>query len=201
MSDTLHTVLDIARSRGFLGPGDVAFHVEHARSFVDLVRGSKRILDLGSGGGLPGLVMATELAESELVFLDANQRRTEFLAEAVEQLGLDDRASVVTARAEEAARRPELRGTFDAVVARSFGPPAVVAECGAPFLQLGGRLVVSEPPDGVDRWPVDHTAQLGLEPAEAVVTERAHLRVLRLVRTCPDRYPRRVGVPAKRLLF
>ena len=53
------------------------------------------------------------------------------------------------------------------MTARSFGPPAATAECAAPLLAVGGLLVVSEPPDGPDRWPADALAALGLEPSDS----------------------------------
>jgi len=112
--------------------------------------------------------------------------------------------AVVEARAEDAARRPELRERFDAVVARSFGPPAVTAECAVGFLRVGGRLVVSEPPadeagDGV-RWPVGPLADLGFGPPEPGAAPGASFVVLEKADT-DERWPRRVGVPAKRPLW
>lgn len=134
--------------------------------------------------------------------MDAGGRRVEFLLEAVATLGLDGRVDVVEGRAEELARRDGLRGRFDLVVARGFGPPAVTAECGCGFLAVGGRLVVSEPPGGrPDRWPAEGLAALGLEPAATVTTGGMSYAVLRQTTACPDRYPRRVGIPSKRPLF
>jgi len=64
---------------------------------------------------------------------------------------------------------PELVESFDLVTARSFGPPAVTAECGVQFLRIGGVMIVSEPPDDTDsqRWNIEKLAELGLS-AEAV---------------------------------
>lgn len=159
-------------------------------------------LDLGSGAGLPGLPLALLWPESRWTLVDAGGRRVEFLAAAVDALGIGDRVRVVEGRAEELARREELRGRFDLVVARGFGPPAVTAECGAGFLAVGGRLVVSEPPGGrPDRWPAAGLAALGMEPAATVEAGGASYAVVRQGAPCPDRYPRRVGIPAKRPLF
>jgi 16S rRNA (guanine527-N7)-methyltransferase len=104
----------------------------------------------------------------------------------------------------------EFRGAFSLVVARSFGPPAVVAECGAPFLCPGGILVVSEPPpppvDGGrtgpegGRWPGRALAELGLVPQDPS-QDRFGYQVLRQAEPCPDRYPRRTGIPSKRPLY
>ena len=189
-------VLEEARELGFLGPGPVAFHVEHARAYLPLLDGvAGAALDLGAGGGVPGLVLAAERPDLTWTFLDGMQKRTAFLERAVLQLGLRN-VTVRTARAEEV---PDLRGAFDAVVARSFAGPAVTAECAAPLLAIGGRLVVSEPPGSeADRW---HGAeQLGLGPP-TVVPGPPTLVVLVQERPCPPRYPRRTGMPAKRPLW
>jgi 16S rRNA (guanine527-N7)-methyltransferase len=134
------------------------------------------------------------------VLLDASQRRTAFLREAVDRLGLAARVRVVTDRAEVAGRSPELRWSFDAVVARSFGPPAVTAECAAGFLPVGGVLVVSEPPADEEpegRWPHTGLTELGFGPAARLGTATAgFVRIRRL--EANDRWPRRVGIPAKR---
>ena len=210
----LHDVLLDARRAGFLGPGPIEAHLEHAAGFVDLARrqpvpsgtGAPHILDLGSGGGLPGLVIAMRWPATTLVLLDANERRAEFLQRAVRRCGLGERVTVVHQRAEVGGRDPEYRGTFDGVVVRSFGAPAVVAECGAPFLRQGGWLIVSEPPGGFEedghraRWPADGVAQVGLELGE-FVREGFGYQVLYQREACPERFPRRNGVPAKQPLF
>jgi 16S rRNA (guanine527-N7)-methyltransferase len=136
-----------------------------------------------------------------VVLLDSNERRTDFLLRAVEGLHRTQPARVVRARAEEAGRDPGLRSAFDVAVARSFGPPAVTAECVSPFLSVGGRLVVSEPPDRNDRWPVDGLVKLGLDQPRPFVTPAGRFQVLRQGIACPAGYPRRVGKPTKRPLF
>jgi 16S rRNA (guanine527-N7)-methyltransferase len=159
-----------------------------------------RILDLGSGGGLPGLPLALAQPGTSWILLDGSTRRSEFLAEAVKELDLNDRVQVVAQRAEEAGRGP-LRGTVDLVFARSFGRPAVTAECGSPFLMVGGRMVVGEPPEASpDRWDDDGLAHLGLSLGPRQTTPSA-VQLLLQDRPCPDRFPRRTGVPAKRPLF
>ncbi len=215
-------VLSEAREAGFLGPGPVETQLRHAEGFVAVARRLAleaevspplRIVDLGSGGGIPGLVVAAAWPETTLVLLEANGRRAGFLRRAVPRLGLEPRVTVLEARAEAAGRDPANRGAFDGVLARSFGRPAVVAECGAPFLKVGGWIVVSEPPaedvregeareltETPSRWPASALAEFGLEPAQ-VVREGASYQVLRQIKPCPSRFPRRNGVPAKRPLF
>lgn len=200
-------MLERAKVLGFLGPGPVEDHVEHVLSFVRSVPApSGSILDLGSGGGVPGLVMAVlHWTTPRWVLLDAGLGRTAFLADAVRALGVDDRVQVVRARAEEAGRALRWRHRFDVVVARGFGPPAVTAECASPFLRAGGVLLVSEPPDGAtDRWAPTGLAWLRLR-AESPPPGGRHggpsVQVLRQTGVCPGRFPRRVGVPRRRPLW
>jgi 16S rRNA (guanine527-N7)-methyltransferase len=216
LPDGLDEVLIAAQAAGFLGPGPLSVQRRHAAGYAPIARQAAQnapgglkgpILDLGSGGGLPGLVVALEWPEALLTLLDANQRRTGFLRDAVEGLGLTDRVRVVTARAEEAGRDPGLRGAFAGVIARSFGAPAVLAECAAPFLAQTGWLIVSEPPGDhlstapdVDRWPERPLSQLGLRVGAPVVEEFRY-QVLHQFVACPERFPRRNGVPSKRPLF
>jgi len=201
-------LLEEARQRGFLGPGPVEPHLDHARAFaVAAGEAPARAVDLGAGGGLPGLVLAHEVwPGTAWTFVDAQRKRTDFLAEAVEALGLDDRVVVVTERAEIIGRDAEHRRTYDLVVSRSFGRPAVVAECAAPLLRPGGRLVVSEPPatNVSDRWPTAPLATLGCAPAQAQVIgegEGYHFVRIDQAEVTADRFPRRVGIPTKRPLF
>lgn len=207
----LEGVLREGRRRHLTGPGQLDFQIDHASGFLGALGMDGRsegraplVLDLGSGGGLPGLVIACSLPGLRMVLLDSNLRRTEFLHEAVDSLDLTGRVSVMRVRAEEAGHQKNLRGTFDAVVARGFGRPAVTAECGAPFLRVGGRLVVSEPPDGDPvggtRWPAPALAGLGLAPL-CVHRRLFSYQVLEQETPCPDAFARRSGTPAKRPLF
>jgi 16S rRNA (guanine527-N7)-methyltransferase len=200
-SAELLAALERARRLGVLGPVPVEDHVAHARGFLESlgpVPAGSTVVDLGSGGGVPGLVIVEARPDLQVVLLDAMAKRTALLTEAVVALEAADRCRVVTGRAEDLGRSPELRGMAGAVTARLFGPPAVTAECAAPLLREGGRLLVSEPPDAPPRWPEDRLRELGMRPADQVVPG---VCVLEQTELCPDRYPRRNGVPAKRPLF
>ena len=177
-------------------------HIEHGRALLAALPERGRVLDLGSGGGLPGLVLAHDRPALDLTLLEARQRACRFLHEALTNLARP-RVVVVEARAEEAARQPGLRESFDAVVARAFGPPAATAECAVGFIRPGGRLVVSEPPDGGDpflRWPDDGLDALGYGAAAPGGGPGASFVTLEKIR-CDERWPRRVGLPAKRPLW
>ena len=209
----LYDLLGEARSLGFLGPGPLEPQIRHAEGFGAIAHrlfpdDPPRLVDLGAGGGLPGLVLAAEWPEATVALLEVNGRRAAFLRRAVERLSLGDHVSVLEERAEVCGRAAGMRAGFDAVVARSFGRPAVVAECASPLLRVGGWLLVSEPPrseaeardDQDRRWPPAPLRQLGLEPA-SVLHEEYEYRTLMQARPCPDRFPRRNGVPAKKPLF
>ena len=151
---------------------------------------------------MPGLVLAVVFPATRWLLVDAAQRRTAFLREAVDSLGLAGTVDVLTMRAEELGRLPDHRGRYQLAVARGFGQPAVTAECAAPLVEVGGRVVVSEPPEErPERWPVEGLAHLGLAPASVVRAAGASFQVLVQDVPCPERYPRRVGVPEKRPLF
>lgn len=205
MTGALLGLLAESRRRGFLGPGAAADHLRHALAFgAALGDAPARAVDLGAGGGLPGLVLAASVwPDTQWCLVDAQARRGEFLAEAVADLGLADRVEVQVARAETFGRDDAQRGRYGLVVARSFGPPAVTAECSAPLLGVHGQLVVSEPPEvDPNRWPDVGLTQLGLGPAvHLAVAHDVHLARMAQVEPCPDRFPRRVGIPTKRPLW
>ncbi len=191
--------LERARALGFLGPGPVAEHIDHAAGFLDALADVEgTVVDLGSGGGVPGLIIGVARPDLQVVLLDATAKRCRFLAEAVTALAL--RATVLAGRA-EAIGHSAWRGTADAVVARAFGGPASTAECAAPLLRLDGLLLVSEPPDPTgDRWLVEPLATLGLTIGPRT-DKFSVVQALHQTSPCPPSFPRRDGLPRKRPLF
>jgi 16S rRNA (guanine527-N7)-methyltransferase len=206
--DGLAAVLTRSRELGYLGPGDPHAHQRHAEAIADAyeaLEGSppSSCCDLGAGGGVPGLALAVHWPMTSIVLLEASARRCRFLREATSTLGLDQRVTVAEGRVEALARTEPFEGRSELVVARSFGPPATTAECGVRLLLLGGLLLVAEPPDAsasADRWPDEGLRSLGLGPARTLWTA-PRLVGIRAVAPCPERFPRRDGVPAKRPLF
>jgi 16S rRNA (guanine527-N7)-methyltransferase len=199
-------LLEKSQAVGLIGSGPLEPHVRHSLGFADVLGSfwgdrpaGYRLLDLGSGGGVPGLVLAEVWPGISVTLLDAGVRRCQVLQDGIDEAGWESRVSVICGRAEDLARVPDLRGTFDAVVARSFGPPGVTAECGSGFLSVGGLLVVSDPPDRA-RWSDAGLDILGLR-TDSQISEPFHFSVFRQVEACPEAYPRRNGIPAKRPLF
>jgi len=193
-------VLGEAQRRGFLGPGPVEGHIRHAWPLLDVLPIEGLAVDLGSGGGVPGLVLALGRPRLGWVFVECQERRARWLREAARRLDAADRIEVRQARA-EAEGRGALRHTADMVTARSFAVPGVTAECAAPLLRAEGRMWVAEPPGpqvGPERWPAGPLAELGMVRNPTMTGGWVELDQ---IRPCPDRYPRRVGIPTKRPLF
>ncbi|CAN5426982.1 hypothetical protein BH18ACT1_BH18ACT1_19210 [soil metagenome] len=207
-AERLAEVLARARKQGFLGPAPVEEHIGHAEAFVAVLAERARAaplrtaVDLGTGGGVPGLAGALAYPAACWVFVEASSRRAAFLEEAARPLGLGASVEVIAARAEDVGRDPGRRGVADAVTARSFGAPAVTAECAAPLLRVGGSLLVSDPPGGGDagRWDERGLAVLGLHVVERRPGPPA-LTILEQAEPCPPRWSRRTGIPSKRPLW
>jgi 16S rRNA (guanine527-N7)-methyltransferase len=139
---------------GMLGDRPLAEVVEHSLAFVDaLADVTGTVVDLGSGGGVPGLVVARSRPDLRLVLVDRRGSRADHLHRLVGRLGVGDRVEVVATDA--AAVRELLPAPADAVVARGFGPPEATLRAARPLLRPGGLIVVSQPPAGApgDRWP------------------------------------------------
>jgi 16S rRNA (guanine527-N7)-methyltransferase len=188
MDEAVLGALAEARALGFLGPGPLDAHLASADVFAAALGPlSGRALDLGSGGGVPGLLLAARYDGVRWTLLDKHRRRTSFLARVVATLGWVGRVDVVRADAEVASHDPQHRGQFEAVVSRSFGRPAVTAEVARGFLGDGGRLVVSEPPRlDPARWPAAGVAALAFES----VAWSADVAVFRALGPPPDGVPR-----------
>jgi 16S rRNA (guanine527-N7)-methyltransferase len=164
-AETIET-LRLSQRFGFLGARPVEEAAEHAMGFAaalgELPSGA-RLIDLGSGGGLPGLVLADAYPDCSIVLVDRRQKRTDFLARAASRLGhgnVDVRcadAARVAASVEQGHEQP-----FDAVTARGFGPPEVTLRLARRLVADGGRIVISEPPEG-ERWDPELLAELGLD--------------------------------------
>lgn len=190
------------RARRVLGPANLTSIRAHSRAFaVAAACVPSVVIDLGSGGGVPGLILAVEdWDRASLTLLDASRRRCTYLELEVAALGLTDRVEVHWGRA-EAVGHGWGRGRADVVVARSFGPPSRVAECAAPLLAVKGALVVSDPPGGGMRWSADGLARLGME-AEATVTVGGFTFTrLRQGDVCGEEFPRPASAQRRRPLF
>jgi 16S rRNA (guanine527-N7)-methyltransferase len=148
-NQALREALASSQRLGMLGARPIEEVIVHATAFTGaLVDVEGLVVDLGSGGGVPGLVVATDRPDLTLLLVDRRTSRTDHLARLVRRLGLEDRVTVLCGDALTLA----LPAPASAVVARGFGSPELTARAAGRLLTAGGILVVSEPPDGPDRW-------------------------------------------------
>lgn len=151
------------RERGAIGESSLAAAVAHADHFTALIPAAAgHLADLGSGGGLPGLVIAYRLAELQVVLIERRESRADLLRRAASALELTARVEVLTADTRAVAA---VRGkAFDVVTSRSFAAPTVTATHAAALLRCpGGVVLISEPPSWTpDRWPAATLAALRL---------------------------------------
>lgn len=181
-------------------------HIADSLVGLDLpaLRGAARAADLGSGAGLPGLVLASALPDLQMHLVEAQRSKCTYIASLVAAMALSN-SHVVCRRAES---WKEGLGAHDLVVARALGPQPLVLEYAAPLLELGGHL--AEWRGARDRDEEARAAvaasELGLRPVEVrPVTPFAgarsrHLHVFEKVAETPARFPRREGVAARRPL-
>ena len=160
--------LGIAQRLGVIGATELAVEINHARGFVaaleELSTGSS-VLDIGSGGGLPGLVIAHDRPDVKVTLVDRREKRTDILRRQVGRLRADHPELEIRVQCADVTDHAVLRGPWHAVTARSFGSPVVVLAAAAPHLVDGGLLVVSDPPgsSSTDRWRTEILTPQGFE--------------------------------------
>ena len=164
-------------------------HVDESLAAVEVVdRFEGAIVDVGSGGGAPGIPLAAALPDRQVTLLEANERKCAFLREAAREF---PNVEVVQGRAEE--QETEQHGV---AVAKALGAPPVAAEWCLPLAAVGGAVVLyvgpSADPEAVSRV----SERLGGGPAEQL----PGLLVLQTLATTPPGFPRRPGVAKKRPL-
>ena len=167
---------------------------------------SGSFIDVGSGGGFPGLPLKLAFPGMRGTLLEATAKKTAFLAHLSEILELED-ISVRTGRAETLAHEAEMREAFDMALARAVAEVATLAELTLPFVRVGGIVVMHKKADIADELEQAQGAieTLGGRLREVLpvtlpgLDERA-LVVLEKQHPTPERYPRRPGMPAKRPL-
>jgi 16S rRNA (guanine527-N7)-methyltransferase len=144
------------------------------------------IVDVGSGGGVPGIPLAHELPEREVTLLEANGRKCDFL-----RRWAPPNARVVQGRAEE-----QETDRFGAAVAKALAPPPIAAEWCLPLVRAGGAAILWVGPTA-DR---DRAGRVAAQLAAELVDSPPGFLVLEMRRPTPEGFPRRVGVARKRPL-
>jgi 16S rRNA (guanine527-N7)-methyltransferase len=145
------------------------------------------IVDVGSGGGVPGIPLAASLPAREVTLLEATGRKCDFL-----RTWAPPNARVLEARAEE-----QETDAYGVAVAKALAPPGVAAEWCLPLVRPGGAVVLWVGPSA----DTEHVARVAEQVGGELAEDRDGLLVLRKVRTTPEGFPRRVGIARKRPLL
>ena len=162
--------------------------------------GIGRVIDIGSGGGLPGIPLALAMPQVHFTLLEAHSRKAAFLEHLAATLNLRN-VAVATGRAEELGRQPELREQFDRAISRAAAPPAVLLELALPFVRPGGDLIAQVSP--IDPQLLEPAARLlggGPPRLERPGDGAGTLLVVPKLVPTPAGFPRRTGVPNRKPL-
>lgn len=193
--------------------GDQEIVIEHFLDslacvpFLKPVQREMALLDVGTGGGVPGIPLKIVLPELDLVLLDASLKKVHFLEEVCRILGLQG-ARAMHGRAEDLGRQPEYRESFTWVVSRAVAPICTLAEYCLPFVKPGGFFIALKGPAVYDELEqgaygiqllgghVEDIKKVCLPFSE----KERHLVIVKKNNPTPHKYPRRAGMPKKKPL-
>ena len=211
--NTYHEMLVEANARMNLTrvPEDPAEAVD--RNYLDCVAplaggfpAANTAVDVGSGAGFPGIPLAIMLPDIRFTLVDALGKRVDFLKTVIDRLGLN--AEALHLRAEDAARRDDLREGFDLAVARAVAPMNVLCEYMLPLVRVGGKMLALKGP-GLDEELAQAENALRLLGGElervqplAIPGRDWNHRAAWIAKTAPtpQKYPRRAGTAEKKPL-
>jgi len=178
--------------------------IEDSLVLLDHLGEARTVIDVGSGGGLPGLPLKLARDELALTLVEADQDKAAFLTSACARLGLND-VEVVARRAEDAGHDPRYRESFDLAMARALAPMPVLVELCLPFVRVGGRLLAQKTASE-DVARATGAIELlggrldGVFDAPSALRRDGTVVVVAKLTPTPEDYPRRAGVPARKPL-
>lgn len=169
---------------------------------TDLLSGVSSLIDVGTGAGFPGMVIALACPDIQVTLLDSQQKRLNFL-QAVGEKTEAKNIALIHARAEEGARKPELREKFDIAAARAVAPLNVLCEYLLPYVKIGGKTLCWKGPSLKEELDAGRKAAFLLggklqDPIETTIAGRdwQHLILpLNKISKTPKTYPRKPGTP------
>lgn len=202
MSKTDEYVRLLRDWHGLVGRGeDARALVADSLTLLPFLGGARTLIDVGTGGGMPGIPLKLAAPGLQVTLLEADRRKTAFLAHAAARLGID--VEIAGERA-ELAGRGSLREHFDVATCRALAPLAVSAELCLPFVRAGGRLLAmtteAEAAGAAGALRVLGGGEPVVHPAPSGRRRRGVVVAVEKIGPTPDAYPRRPGVPARRPL-
>ena len=187
-----------------LTSGPAAELIDDSLVLLEHLGEGQKVVDVGSGGGLPGLPLKIARPDLSVTLVEADQEKAAFLVRACADLGLRD-VQVLARRAEEVGHEPLYREAFDIAVARALAPMRVLAELCLPLVKVGGRLLAQKT-EAEELSEAGHAIEAMGGVLRAVVAAPSAARgsgtvvIVDKVRSTPPAYPRRPGIPGRRPL-
>jgi 16S rRNA (guanine527-N7)-methyltransferase len=180
------------------GPADGL--VADSLVLLDHLGDARRLVDVGSGGGLPGLALKIARPDLEVTLVEADGAKAAFLVSAAAKLGLG--IDVVARRAEEAGHDPRYRERFDVATARALAPMRTLVELCLPFVRVGGRLLAQKTENEEAAHAIERLGGRldSVIPAPSDARARGVVVIVEKVAPTPAAYPRRPGVPGRKPL-
>ena len=181
-----------------------------AKHFVDSVLcygfeeyvNAESIIDVGTGGGFPGIPLAIVSSDKEFVLADSLNKRLKVIKTLTDELGIEN-TQIIHGRAEELAKNKNYRQGFDLCISRAVANMAVLAEYCLPFIKKGGYLLAYKGPDAEDELAKAEKAIkilggkfLRIESVELDGYDH-NIVVIEKIKDTPAKYPRKAGTPSK----
>ncbi|CFX25442.1 rRNA small subunit methyltransferase G [Syntrophomonas zehnderi OL-4] len=187
------------------GREELIGHVEDSLKLLDFYKiKDKKVIDIGSGAGFPALLLAIYCPDAMFTLVESDLKKSNFLIQAVGELGLKN-VRVLRERAEILGQNPLYRAHYDICTSRAVAALNVLLEYGLPLLELEGRLFL---------WKGKNYAAEIAQAEQALTVFKARVEdvclyslleekdraivVVKKEAPTPQKYPRRVGIPAKR---
>lgn len=171
------------------------------------LKNAKKIIDIGTGGGFPGIPMKIMMPQAEVVLLDSLKKRINVLENILKEIGIND-VTTIHGRAEDYAKESIYRESFDAVVSRAVANLTVLSEFCLPYVKIGGYFVAMKGPS-VDEEVAEAKKAidiLGGKLKDIIEVEiedsdlKHNLVIVEKIKNTPKQYPRKAGTAAKKPL-
>lgn len=175
-------------------------HVLDSLSALPYIEAGVTIVDVGSGGGFPGIPLKIARPDLKITMIDSVSKKVDFLNEAIEILGLEN-AIAVHARAEDFAQ--EHREAFDVCVSRAVAPLSTLLEYCSPLTKIGGKVIAYKGSSAEEELNAARKAievfglELGTKHSYQIQERNNNLLIFKKERRTPNLYPRRNNKPRK----